>query len=140
MGFSAFFTSIGLLKSRGQLYYFSQRFAMVETKLRLATRAPPDLTEKAKRIRASPFLLNLPRRSSGAAPARRPAEPAERSRAAADSSSTRACAASGEAGGTLVRRPAKPAERLCASPASGMRGMYNNLVVKVHYRLGGRYY
>ena len=41
MGFSAFFTSIGLWKSRGQLYYFSQRFAMAETKLRLATRAPP---------------------------------------------------------------------------------------------------
>ena len=40
--------------------------------------APPDLTEKAKRIRASPFLLNLPRRSSGAAPAR---HPTERSRA-----------------------------------------------------------
>ena len=40
--------------------------------------APPDLTEKAKRIRASPFLLNLPRRSSGAAQAR---HPTERSRA-----------------------------------------------------------
>ena len=37
--------------------------------------APSNL---AKRIRASPFLLNLPRRSSGAAPAR---HPTERSRA-----------------------------------------------------------
>ena len=42
MGFSAFFTSIDLREIRGQLYDFSQCFAMVETKLRLATRAPPD--------------------------------------------------------------------------------------------------
>ena len=59
--------------------------------------APPDLTEKAKRIRASPFLLNLPRRSSGAAPAR---HPTERSRATTPRSP----------------RPSKLAKRIRASP------------------------
>ena len=60
--------------------------------------APPDLTEKAKRIRASPFLLNLPRRSSGAALAR---HPTERSRAIAPA---------------VFPRPSKLAKRIRASP------------------------
>ena len=47
--FRVFFTNIGLWKSRGQLYDFIQRFAMVETKLRLATNTPPDLTKKPVR-------------------------------------------------------------------------------------------
>ncbi len=60
--------------------------------------APPDLTEKAKRIRASPFLLNLPRRSSGAALAR---HPTERSRAIAPA---------------VFPRPSNLAKRIRASP------------------------
>ena len=59
MGFSAFFTSIGLWKSRGQLTYFSQRFAMVETKLRLATRAPPpNLSRGLMAIAVRPLFVS----------------------------------------------------------------------------------
>ena len=70
--------AVGLKTPWSVVSYICNRLETAETNGCFAVNAPPDLTEKAKRIRVSPFLLNLPRRSSGAAPAR---HPTERSRA-----------------------------------------------------------